>query len=115
LERPTPSSNKENTPTQSKSPPSSNATTQRKKSNPPSNTAPTAIVAQNNLPDTPIIIVGTHADKLSKQELKKRIAEVQQMYPFSKHPQLQGHFIVGLASGIDCCNIKSQVIKVNKL
>lgn len=62
---------------------------------------------KNNLAGSkPVIIVGTHADKLSKQEQATISAEVQRLYPIStpqhRRQQIHGHFVISVSQGMLC-------------
>jgi hypothetical protein len=48
----------------------------------------------------PILIVGTHADKVPKQERAKLSAQVQQMFPTNNRLQVHGHFTLSITAGI---------------
>ena len=53
----------------------------------------------------PILIVGTHADLLTKQERLQRSEQVQLMYPVSKsygsRQEVHGHFTLNVIAGIN--------------
>ena len=50
----------------------------------------------------PMMIVGTHADKLNKHELRLKITDVQKMYSTSSAycNQLHGHFVLSMTPGM---------------
>ena len=50
----------------------------------------------------PMLIVGTHADKLTKQELRLKTSDVQKMYSASSVycNQLHGHFVLSMTPGM---------------
>ncbi len=66
----------------------------------------------------PIIVVGTHADKLSKNDRKTLIAEMEQLYPFPTHQtnrtQIYGHFAVSLngKGGMGQSEIKTKLLEL---
>lgn len=52
----------------------------------------------------PIVVVGTHADKVSKEDLERHIAEMKKRYPTPSSwihtaSQIQGHFTISLHPG----------------
>ena len=51
----------------------------------------------------PILIVGTHADQLTKHEQAERSAQMQQKYPMStsqRTRQIHGHYVVSITPRI---------------
>ncbi len=73
--------------------------------------------ATNDLEGTkPIIIVGTHADKLSKKDRQELEATMEQLYPFpsqkANRSQIEGHFSVSLSDkkGIGLSEIRTKLL-----
>ena len=60
----------------------------------------------------PILIVGTHKDRLTKEECVQISSQVQQMYPVSSSTntrhQIHGHFKLNIISGMKLINPSSQ-------
>lgn len=51
----------------------------------------------------PILVVGTHADKLSKAEQQAVLAKMAHLYPVSRNPNtgIQGHYAISLSAMTD--------------
>jgi hypothetical protein len=64
----------------------------------------------------PFWIIGTHADKLSKQELAQRLSVTEKLYPKSINPsnpnQIVGHMVIALSSSKGIQEVKNALLEI---